>query len=85
ILPWYVKVQEDMATMENPEMGSYQGLMMANTTLTAGPRTPSGHPNRYGGVGWPFPADLPYDSSSWISKATVGLVRWDSPLVQKKL
>ncbi|KAH8708426.1 hypothetical protein GQ44DRAFT_691123, partial [Phaeosphaeriaceae sp. PMI808] len=85
ILPWYVKVQDDMKTMENPEMGSYQELMAANAALLPGPRTPSGHPNRYGGVNWPFPADLPYDSSSWISKAIMGLVRWDSPLVQQEL
>lgn len=81
ILPWLVKVQDDMATMEMPEMGSYQEIALAHQSLTAAPLTPSGHPNKYGGIKWAFPADVSPEFSSAISKAIHCQLRWDNPAV----
>lgn len=78
VLPWFVVVTEDHNTMEVPEMGSYQDLATAHQALRSGPSSPSGHGNKYGGVPYAFPADLPPDFKSWISKAVHCQARYDS-------
>jgi hypothetical protein len=85
MLPWFVKVHDDMSTMEVPEMGSYAEIAMAHQQLTAAPRTPSGHSNMYGGVKWAFPGDVNPVYSSQISRAVNCQLRWDSPLVIQEL
>ncbi|KAF1935038.1 hypothetical protein EJ02DRAFT_428800 [Clathrospora elynae] len=45
MLPWFVKVHDDMSTMEVPKMGSYAKIATAHQQLTAAPTSPSGHPN----------------------------------------
>jgi hypothetical protein len=85
MLPWFVRVHRDMKTMEVPEMGSYADIATAHQQLTAAPTSPSGHPNRYGGVNWAFPADVNPVFSSPISRAVNCQLRWDSPLVQEEL
>jgi hypothetical protein len=85
VLPWFVKVSEDMATMEIPEMGSYAEIAMAHLQLTAAPKTPSGHANMYGGIKWAFPGDVGPIFSSPISRAINCQVRWDSGAVQTEL
>ena len=85
ILPWFVKVGEDMQTMEIPEMGTYAEIQAAYQSLCAAPKTPSGHPNKYGGVRWPFPGDVTPIYTSPISMAINCQARWDSPLVLNEL
>ncbi|KAF1937909.1 hypothetical protein EJ02DRAFT_355705, partial [Clathrospora elynae] len=85
MLPWFVKVHDDMSTMEVPGMGSYAEIATAHQQLTAAPTSPSGHPNQYGGIKWAFPADVNPVYSSSISRAVNCQLRWDSPLVQAEL
>jgi hypothetical protein len=83
ILPWLVLVRNGV--MENPKMGTYEEICEAHRNLTSMRRTPSGHPNKYGGINWAFPADVHLDYQSWIQKALVGQVNWDNRLVQKEI
>jgi hypothetical protein len=83
ILPWFCLVRN--GEMENPAMGTYDEICKAHRELIAAPRSPSGHPNKYGGVKWAFPADVHINFRSEISKALHGQVRWDNPLVRKEL
>jgi hypothetical protein len=85
MLPWFVRVHPDMKTMEVPEMGSYADIATAHQQLTAAPTSPSGHPNRYSGVNWAFPADINPIFTSPISQAINCQLLWDSPLVQVEL
>jgi hypothetical protein len=85
MLPWFVRVHDDMTTMEVPDMGSYQEIATAYQQCTAAPKTPSGHSNRYGGVNWAFPGDIVPHFTSAISRAVNCQLRWDSPLVQEEL
>jgi hypothetical protein len=81
MLPWYVRVTEDMSTMEVPAMGTYADIAKAHHTLTAAPKTPSGHPNMYGGTNWAFPGDVAPTFASAISRAIHCQSRWDDPAV----
>jgi hypothetical protein len=85
MLPWFVKVHDDMMTMEIPEMGSYDEIAMAHQKLTAAPKTPSGHANMYGGIKWAFPGDVNPTYTSPIVRAVNCQLRWDSPLVISEL
>lgn len=57
MLPWFVRVQDDMATMEVPGMGTYEDIRHAYDSLLPAPRSPSRHPNIYGTVKWAFPGN----------------------------
>lgn len=84
VLPWFVRVTEDGNTMEVPEMGSYQELAAAHQALRAGPSSPSGHANKFGGVPYAFPGDITPEFSSWIAKAVHCQARYDSyPVLQE--
>ncbi|RYN41670.1 hypothetical protein AA0114_g10631 [Alternaria tenuissima] len=83
ILPWFVMVRNGV--MENPAMGTYEEICAAHRNLTSTSKSPSGHPNKYGGIKWAFPADLHIDLRSWIQKALVGQCDWDNRLVQLEL
>jgi hypothetical protein len=85
VLPWYVLVNDDMSTMEVPEMGTYAEIAMAHQALTAAPKSPSGHANKYGGIHWAFPGTTNPVFTSNISKAIHCQVRWDSPKVLDEL
>lgn len=78
MLPWYVLVKEDGDSMEVPDMGSYRDLAAAHQALRAGPTSPSGHRNMFGGVPYAFPADIVPEFTSWISKAVHCQARYDS-------
>ncbi|KAI8930553.1 hypothetical protein NX059_012163 [Plenodomus lindquistii] len=85
VLPWFVLVQEDGETMEVPEMGSYEEIAQAHRRLAQAPRTPSGHPVRYGGIRWPFPGDVHPEYLSPISRAIMCQVPWTDNSVQQEL
>jgi hypothetical protein len=85
VLPWFVRVHEDMTTMEIPEMGSYDEIAMSHHKLTAAPKTPSGHANMYGGVKWAFPGDVNPVYTSPIVRAVNCQLRWNSPSVLNEL
>jgi hypothetical protein len=85
VLPWFVKVHDNMTTMEIPEMGSYAEIALAHQQLTAAPKSPSGHANKYGGVKWAFPGDVNPTYKSAIARAINCQLRWNSPLVLKEL
>jgi hypothetical protein len=85
MLPWFVKVHNDMSTMEIPEMGSYAEIALAHQQLTAAPTSPSGHANMYGGIKWPFPGDVNPTFTTAVGKAVNCQIRWDSALVRHEL
>jgi hypothetical protein len=85
MLPWFVRVCDDMETMENPPMGTYAELAAAHHNLTAAPLSPSGWPNKYGGINTAFPGAVPPVFSSYISKAIHCQVKWDAPSVIDEL
>ncbi|KAH7069660.1 hypothetical protein BKA63DRAFT_421478, partial [Paraphoma chrysanthemicola] len=85
ILPWFVLIQGDHETMENPAMGTYRQIAEAHQTLTAAPCTPSGYPNKYGGITWPMPGMTIHRFSSAISRAIHCQERWDSPTVIEEI
>jgi hypothetical protein len=66
-------------------MGSYQELATAHQGLRSGPSSPSGHGNKYGGVPYAFPADVPPEFTSWISKAVHCQARYDSYPVLREI
>jgi hypothetical protein len=70
-----------MKTMEHPPMGTYAELAEAHHNLTAGPYSPSGWPNKYGGIDNPFPGAVPPVFTSYISKAIHCQVKWNAPSV----
>jgi hypothetical protein len=84
ILPWFVKVTND-TTMEVPEMGTYEEIALAHKNLTAAPTSPSGHPNVYGGINWPFPADVAPSYTSFIQKAIMCQCKWSNAGVTYEL
>ncbi|CAI6342544.1 unnamed protein product [Periconia digitata] len=85
MLPWFVGFQKDGKTMENPRMGTYSEIAESYRSLTAPPRTPSGHPNMYGGIGWAFPGAAPMQYGCEISRALTCQVTWDSPLIRQEI
>ncbi|KAF2726457.1 hypothetical protein EJ04DRAFT_530260 [Polyplosphaeria fusca] len=85
MLPWFVRVNDDMETMEFEPMGTYDQLAKAHRNLTAGPKSPSGHPNMYGGISIPFAGATPPVFTSKISQAIHCQILWNSPGVLLEL
>ena len=83
MLPWLVL--ERGRVMEIPAMGSYNDISKAHRDHTVPPCTPSGYPNKYGGINWAFPADVHIDFKSNIQKALLAQVKWSNPLVEEEV
>lgn len=84
MLPWYCAIQDDHSTMEVPEMGTWTELSTAHRDLLMGPYSPSGKPNTFGAVPYPFPAATHLPITSALSLALVGARRWTQPAVQRE-
>ena len=76
---------EDGEELEVLESGTQSELAEAHRTMTAPPRSPSGHPNVYGTVPYAFPAAIQLDGLGPISDALVGRKKWEDPEVQLEL
>ncbi|RDW56804.1 hypothetical protein BP5796_12871 [Coleophoma crateriformis] len=85
VLPWYVGIQDDHHHLEIPESGTWDEISACHRDLLPPPASPSGLPNRYGTVPYPFPAALELMDLSAISDALVGRRRWNSPAVQAEM
>ena len=71
--------------MEVPEMGTYEEIALAHKNLTAAPTSPSGHPNVYGGINWPFPADVAPSYTLFIQRAIMCQCKWSNAGVTYEL
>ena len=80
-MPWFVKIQEDHHTLENPESGTWEELSASHRDRRPAPKPPSGKPNVYGTIRWPFPCETHLTMGSPIGEALVGRIRWDDPMV----
>ena len=81
MLPWFVGLQDDLATLELVESGTWEMLSAAHRDLVAPQATPSGLGNRYGPIPYKFPAAVEVVGLGALSDALVCRRRWDSGLV----
>lgn len=84
VLPWFVAIRDHHEQLEINEMGTWSELAAAHRDLVPGPRSPSGHPNRYATAPYRFPAAIPITGLGPISDAlvagSVGTIRWSSKI-----
>lgn len=85
LLPWFELINEDHATLELPEGGTYEDLARAHRDLLPGPKTPSGRPVVYGTAKYAFPATVHLESPTAIGNAILGRKRWDNVEVQAEV
>ena len=81
LMPWYIRVNDDMQTLEVAEAGIWSQLAAAHAAFTPGPTSPSGHPNKYARIPYPFPASVHLDGLGHVSDALVCRSRWDNGAV----
>lgn len=81
VLPWFVGILQDNETLEVLESGTRSLLKTAHRDMGASLSSPSGHPNRYGGIPFRFPAATELMNVSAISDALMGRRTWESPAV----
>jgi hypothetical protein len=83
MLPWFVGLQGDLATLEVVEGGTWEMLSKAHRDMTAPEFTPSGLANRYGAIPYRFPAAVEVAGLGALSDALVCRRKWDSLAVLK--
>ncbi|KAI4137511.1 MAG: hypothetical protein L6R39_007243 [Caloplaca ligustica] len=81
ILPWFVGLQRDGKSLDNPESGNWNDLCVAHMRQERPPNTPSGHPNMYGAIPHRFPPATRLNLESPVSQALVCARAWDDPAV----
>ena len=79
ILPWFVGVRDDRSTLDCAEAESWGDLCVAHTAQTSPKLKPSGHPNRYGGIPYKFPAGVRLCLASPVSQALTCQRSWWDP------
>ena len=85
MLPWFVGIGPDHATLEVLEGGSWDDLSKAHRDFEAPPKTPSGLPNKYGKIPYAFPPAPQVIGLGPISDALVGRLKWTNPAVASKV
>lgn len=83
MLPWFVGIEEDHATMEVPDMGTWEDLRRSHLDMLPGPASPSGLHNMHGNIPYPFPAAQRLRLGLPLSDALVGRERWDDAAVEE--
>lgn len=82
ILPWFVGVQEDGETLDNPESDKWSDLAVGYASQTPVKLTPSGLSNRYGPIPYKFPPATQLLLPAPVSQALVCKTSWADPAVQ---
>ncbi|KAL8788068.1 MAG: hypothetical protein Q9195_007482 [Heterodermia aff. obscurata] len=82
ILPWFVGVRDDGVTLDNEESETWNDLAGFYNRLEAPRKTPSGLPNKYGCVPFPFPAATKMNLDAAVSNALLAQTTWNDPSVQ---
>jgi hypothetical protein len=77
VLPWFVAVQDDDTTLDNPESDNWWDLSDAHRDFLNASRTPSGLTSAtMGSPPYPFPASTRLHTPGPISSCLVGYDKW---------
>jgi hypothetical protein len=84
MLPWFVRVQDDLQALEVIKGGTWDDLSQAYRNLVSLKVTSSGLANHYGAISYYFPAVIEVAGLRLLSDTLVYKRRWDSPVVLYK-
>jgi len=77
LLPWFVKVQPDLSSLEVLDGGTWEMLSESHRDMTSPFKTPSGLSNRYGKIPYQFPASTLLNGLGSLSSALNCQARWN--------
>lgn len=86
ILPWFIGIQDDHATLDTAEADNWEALSRAHRDQLPAPKTPSGYSSsKHGIIPWRFPAAVQFHTGCAISDCLVGRAKWDHGTVRREL
>ena len=84
ILPWFVDVQADNLTLDNPAGGTWRDLLHAHVEQTQPQQTPSGFTTQHFPVPECFPASVQLCPLSPVGRALICQAAWNDPRVEEE-
>lgn len=84
VLPWFVGVQADNLTLDNPAGGTWRELLHAHVELTQPHQTPSGFTVQHFPLPERFAASMQICLLSPVGRALVCQTAWNDPRVEEE-